>query len=618
MVSMRMVGAAGLATVAAAIPAVAIADPAGKSTTRETIVRASGGGFVELRTRPGESHLVRTELTKPKSGRAQRRRSLLMFAQVTDPQVVDEMSPARIELVDPAGAPLTAAHRPQEALGAWAFDAVVRNVNANRTSTIKPGKGARGRVRFAISTGDLADNQQHNETTWVRTVLDGGRLDPHSGKAISAANPCPSATPEQVAAMNQAVAERRYTGVQDYGDYPGVTPDSRYAGFWDPDRAAPTGGGLYPSFPRYPGLLDRAQQPFTAAGLKVPWYAAFGNHDALVQGNAPASISLIQTFSVGCLKPFPTQGLDPASVAGQTESQIFSRLTDPAFLGPLLAGGRLVPPDPDRRFLSKSDFKRALGGKDRNRGFGYQSSKVRQATRGAMGYYAFNPSKGIRMIVLDTIAEGGGADGNLDHPQYRWLESELKAHRDKLVLLSSHHTLETLDNDTPDEEAGACTATLTVGCDADPQRSTPLHLGTTGKANVKSLILKYPNVIAYVNGHTHRNEVIAHRKSGGRGGFFEINTASHIDWPQQSRTIEIMDNDDGTLSLFGTILDSAAPVKTPNPGTAGSAMSNTQLGSLARRLAANDPQSAATTDNFDGRGLRRDRNVELVIPDPRR
>lgn len=615
MVSMRKVGLAGLVGVAAMVPGAAFADPAGKSTVEETIVRNSGSGYVELRTRGGESHVVRSELATPKSGRAARRSSLLMFAQVTDPQVADEMSPARIELVDPAGAPLTAAHRPQETLGAWAFDAVVRNLNANRTSTIKPGKGSRGKVGFAISTGDLADNQQRNETGWVRTILEGGRLDPFSGKTISATNPCASATPERVAALNQAVAERRYTGVQDYGDYPGVTPDTRYGGFWDPDRAAPTAGGLYPTFPRYPGLLDRAQQPFTATGLKMPWYAAFGNHDALVQGNAPASISLIQTFSVGCLKPYPTQGLDPASVAGQTESQIFARLTDPSFLGPLLAGGRLVPPDPDRAFLSKSQFKSALGAADRNHGFGYQSSTVRQKTKGAMGYYAFSPRKGVRYIVLDTIAEGGGADGNLDDPQYKWLESELKANRKNLVLLSSHHTLETMDNSTPDEEAGACTATLTVGCDADPQKSTPIHQGQKGKASVQSLLFKYPNVVAYVNGHTHRNEVIAHKK--GKTGFFEINTASHIDWPQQSRTIEIMDNDDGTLSIFGTILDSAAPVKTPAPGVPASTFSNTQLGSLARTLAANDPQSEATTDGVDGRGQRRDRNVEIVIPDPR-
>ena len=43
----------------------------------------------------------------------------------------------------------------------------------------------------------------------------------------------------------------------DYDDYPGV-PADRYSGFWDPD-VAPPGGGPYAAFPRYPGLLERAQ-----------------------------------------------------------------------------------------------------------------------------------------------------------------------------------------------------------------------------------------------------------------------------------------------------------------------------------------------------------------------
>ncbi|MBJ7329340.1 MAG: metallophosphoesterase [Solirubrobacteraceae bacterium] len=613
MVSMRGVGVAALVVTAAALPAVALADPAGKATTEETIVRGSGSGFVTLTTRGGESHLVRTDLAKPKSGRASRRSSLLMFAQVTDPQVADAMSPARIELFDPAGSPLTAAHRPQELLGAWSFDAVVRNINANRTSTIKPGSGKRGKVKFAISTGDLADNQQENEVDRVRTILDGGRVDTFSGKAISATNPCSGATPEQIAQMNAAVAARAYTGVQDYDDYPGVPP-TRYAGFWDPDTASPAPGGLYGSFPRYPGLLDRALKGMSASGLAIPWYVAFGNHDALVQGNAPASIALIQTFSVGCLKPFPSAGLDPDSVKGKSESDIFKGLTDPTFLGQLLGGAKMVPPDPERRFLSKSEFKKAVGSASKNHGFGYQSPSVKKATNGSMGYYAFSPRKGVRFITLDTIAEGGGASGNLDDPQYKWLEKELKANKDNLVLISSHHTIATMNNVTPDEEAGACSATLTVGCDADPQKSTPIHQGNKGSKSVQSLLLKYPQVVAWINGHTHHNGVIAHKKSGG--GFYEINTASHIDWPQQSRTVEIMDNDDGTISIFGTILDSYSKVAAPKPGPA-AGFSDGQLGSLARLIAANDPQSEATTGDEDGRGSRNDRNVELVINDPR-
>ena len=47
------------------------------------------------------------------------------------PQIVDEMSPARLELVDPVSGPTSAAWRPQEALGVRVFDATIRNMNAN-------------------------------------------------------------------------------------------------------------------------------------------------------------------------------------------------------------------------------------------------------------------------------------------------------------------------------------------------------------------------------------------------------------------------------------------------------------------------------------------------------
>ena len=36
----------------------------------------------------------------------------------------------------------------------------------------------------------------------------------------------------------------------------------------------------------FPGLFERANDEFEALGLDIPWYSAFGNHDALVQGNS--------------------------------------------------------------------------------------------------------------------------------------------------------------------------------------------------------------------------------------------------------------------------------------------------------------------------------------------
>src|SRR5262249_37717102 len=160
---------------------------------------------------------------------------------------------------------LKSAWRPMEAFELPVFDATVRNVNANRTSPVKDGKGKRARLGFVLTTGDLADNQQLNETRWFKTVLDGGTVDPFSGKPIGTAKQCPGASADTVNALNAAVAARQYTGVQDYDDWRGA-PADRFAGFWDPDEAAPT-TGAYSAFPRYPGLLERAQARFTAQGL---------------------------------------------------------------------------------------------------------------------------------------------------------------------------------------------------------------------------------------------------------------------------------------------------------------------------------------------------------------
>ncbi len=75
------------------------------------------------------------------------------------------------------------------------------------------------------------------------------------------------------------------------------------------------------------------------------------------------------------------------------------------------------------------------------------------------------------------------------------------------------------------------------------------------------LLLAHPQVLLWVNGHVHRNAVTPHRASGRHGGFWEVTTASHIDWPLQSRSIELADNGDGTLSVFTTVIDSAAEAR---------------------------------------------------------
>ena len=89
-------------------------------------------------------------------------------------------------------------------------------------------------------------------------------------------HPSCAAYPPNAANLAEAA---KYTGVQDYDDYDeGPNPY-----FYDPDD--PQGYWAQQGWPAYPGLMDRAQLPFTPAGLNVPSYVTNGNHDGLVQGN---------------------------------------------------------------------------------------------------------------------------------------------------------------------------------------------------------------------------------------------------------------------------------------------------------------------------------------------
>ena len=147
-----------------------------------------------------------------------------------------------------------------------------------------------------------------------------------------------------------------------------------------------------------------------------------------------------------------------------------------------------------------------------------------------------------------------------------------------------------------------------LDCDLDPRDSRPVRRGP----DLEALLLAHPHVIAFVAGHTHENRVKAFKR--GAGGFWGIETASEIDWPIQSRLLEIMDNRDGTLSIFGTLVDHAATLATPRPGTPAAGFDTDTLAALGRELAYNDPQ-VGVEDGAEGR--RQDRNVELLVRDPR-
>jgi len=602
------------------VPAAVVAAPSdteGKTTLEQRIVPAAPGSFRFLQLGAGEPYTVRQELAAANPGRAASRTSLAYFGQLSDFQLADEESPARVEIIDPLSSPLNlpfgAAWRPWEALEPQIDDSMIRQIDRFAAAApVADGSGAHPPMDFTIDTGDSADSQQLNETEWVRTLLEGGKLDPNSGvdKNKYSNLLCPNLF------VPGAAEAARYTGVQDYNDYfEGPSPE-----FYDPNSPA----GPHAAWPKYPGLMDRAQQSFVAAGLDVPSYVAFGNHDALVQGNAAANAAFEQV-ATGCLKPIgPVPNPENASA-------LLTALFSPTnLLSTLLTEPQnliFVPGDPRRQFVSKAQFKAIFenGSQSDGHGFDYIDPAQESASKGAAGYYSWSPTPGMRFIALDTVAEAGTivtpggnftADGNLDDPQFKWLRGQLEAATaaEELVVIFSHHAPESLTADAPDELAPPCLLNdshghdINPGCDLDPRSSQPIHL----EADAVNLLHEFPNAIAWVSGHSHDNIVNPFPASGG-SGFWSIRVAAEADWPQQSRLLQVFDNHDGTLSIFGTILDHVGQSSAPPGGTPASGMDLNDLASVGRTMSFNDLQSGAP----EGEGEAQDRNVELLVPDPR-
>ena len=320
--------------------------------------------------------------------------------------------------------------------------------------------------------------------------------------------------------------------------------------YWKPD--GPPDGDTFQNalgFPRHPGLLDEVVQPFHAEGLRVPWVACRGNHEELCQGVGIVTPALARAIT-GSRKPIAL----PQAFEPDTAVETFVHQPEQFMSGPFLE----VEADPERRPIERDEFM-------------------------PEAYYAQDVGD-VRFITLDTVCTEGGADGSIDADQLYWLERKLEEvhslfrsrdgsrvrtrNQDRYVVLLSHHGYDSLTNPRAERRADLLLA----------------------------LLLRFPNVVLWLNGHIHSNRITARKEAGLGHGFWEVTTSSLVDWPCQARLVEIYRTRAG-VAISCTMLDHEGG------GLAG----------LHRELAGNVPRSG-----FDSwrPGSPPDRNAILLLPSP--
>jgi hypothetical protein len=388
--------------------------------------------------RNGDGFLERGpgEPLRPRGRPATPGRTLATFGQLSDTHVRDEESPARAPFLDRLGKPVDSTFRPQEAFSTQVLDAAVRALDRERPQAV-------------VLTGVIIDSAQENELDMALEVLRGGIVRPDSGAP-------------------------GYDGVQEASQ-----PDPFY---FRPDDDAP----------RHPGVLDAAQRRVRAAGLRMPWYPAIGNHDVLVQGEVRPT-SAIEEVATGDRM---VMGIDPHYLP-----PILSEREAPAVVSSLIRQGdafgrsQTVPPDRRRRHLQPAETIARLA----------DAAGIDPAGRRLD--YTFDIGRAVRGIVLDTVNRAGGSRGLVTPAELAWLHEQLTHADGRWIVAFAHNPLESSDGGAAALAAHAAT----------------------------------PRVAAVVAGNRHRNTIVP------RDSYWLIGTSSLADFPQQARMFRLREAPGGAV-----------------------------------------------------------------------
>ncbi|MGC4118818.1 MAG: metallophosphoesterase [Myxococcales bacterium] len=131
---------------------------------------------------------------------------------------------------------------------------------------------------------------------------------------------------------------------------------------------------------------------------------------------------------------------------------------------------------------------------------------------------------GLQLVSLRTSSDKGGADGEMDDAQLAWLNDTLDAPttRQNVVVIAAHHPL--MDVKRSNGGLGAVGQVV----EAEPLKK------------LKELLLHYPNVVAYLCGHTHLPEVVELKDGAGALQLAQIDTGGLLTYPQEGAVVELL------------------------------------------------------------------------------
>ena len=470
--------------------------------------------------------VTRTDIMGPDYGTASgaKKRRLLNFFAMTDVHLTDKEAPNQLLFLQQSNA-ANAGQNSSIFSGILpytphVFDAAVQTANALHKQDS---------FDFFISLGDVSNSSMYNELRWYIDIIDGKVITPSSGDHIGASTV----------------------------DY---------------------------------------QKPFKAAGLdkSIPFYQTLGNHDHFMIGSFPVYENNLQSsYTSDTVWAVPDKLLTPKTAKFPALFDVRD-ITNPAlakkyqgvlngasFKPSIINAGDVenysTPPkvaaDPDRRPLHRTEwiqefFNTTTGPK--GHGFNLVSSNpnfhlVPVNERAGFACYSFVPKSAVplKVIVLDNTQreDDGSVDihghGFLDATRWAWLQAELDDGQDanQLMIIAAHIPI----------------AVANVGTELEWWRGSEVDATATmtNAVDLAGLVAKLQsstNLLMWISGHRHLNTIKALKSpdtNAPEKGFWQVETSSLHDFPQQFRTFEIFVNDDYTVSIEAVNVDIACAEETP-------------------------------------------------------